>query len=246
MTIKAFIIDDEAPARKELAYLLKQMEEVEVVGEATNGTSGLKGIRETKPDLIFLDIQMPGLNGLELSELLCDMPDRPLIIFATAYEEYAINAFDVEALDYILKPFTIERVKKTIMRVTKVLEEGAVKAESKKKASDIQKIPLYKNGVIFPTSPQKIIFAICNGGEVYIQVMDGRYRTKFTLSELEITLSPYGFLRVHRNSLVNLNYVSQVIRWFNGSYKLIMNDKERTEILVSRYNAKDLKRYFNL
>lgn len=241
-----FIIDDEAPARRELRYLLEQIDGIRVVGEAPNGTLGLKGIRETKPNIIFLDIEMPGINGLQLSEFLRELPDKPLLIFATAHEKYAINAFDVEALDYILKPFTIERVKKALIKVTKVLEEGAVKTDSKKEAPDIQKIPLYKNGVIFPTSPQKILFAICNGHEIYIQAVDGKYMTKFTLSELEITLSPYGFLRVHRNSLVNLNYVSQVIRWFNGSYKLIMNDRERTEILVSRYNAKDLKRFFNL
>ena len=120
MTIKAFIIDDESPARRELKYLLEQIEGVDIVGEAPNGALGLKGIRETKPQVVFLDVQMPGLNGLEISEFLCELPDKPLIIFATAFEEYATKAFDVEAFDYILKPFSIERVKKAI-KIRKIL-----------------------------------------------------------------------------------------------------------------------------
>ena len=246
MTIKAFIIDDETPARSELRYLLEQIEGIHVVGEASNGTLGLKGIKEAKPHVVFLDIQMPGVNGLELSEFLCEIPDRPLIIFATAHEEYAVNAFDIEAVDYILKPFTIERVKKAIIKINKVLEEGAVKADPKKESSGTQKVSLYKDEVIFPTLPQKILFAKCLDGNIYVQTLEGRYKSKLTLSELEEMLLSFGFMRTHRRTLVNLNHVLQVIKWFNGSYKLIMNDKERTEILVSRYNAKDLKKRFGL
>lgn len=259
MAIKAFIIDDEAPARRELKYLLEQIEGVDIVGEAPNGTLGLKGIRETKPQVVFLDVQMPGLNGLEVSEFLCELPDKPLIIFATAFEEYATKAFDVEAFDYILKPFSIERVKKAIKKSEKFLHEDSLHISLLKEAAVLKtpdlrkeagvatkKIPLYKDEKIIPTSPQKILSIKCLDGEISVQTMEGRYKTKSTLNELESKLSPYGFIRTHRSVLVNMNHVLEVIPWFNGSYKVIMNDKEKTEILVSRNYVKDLKKHFDL
>lgn len=253
MDIKAFIIDDEAPARRELKYLIEQAGGVNIVGEADNGVSGLKGIRKTKPNIVFIDIQMPLLNGLELSDVLYELPHKPLLIFATAYEKYAVKSFDVEAFDYILKPFTIERIKKTIKRAERFLQDYMTQTSKgepsriiKKETFDVKKIPLYKGESIIPTSPAKIIFALCRDGEIYVQTADGRYKTKATLNELETKLSPHGFIRVHRSSLVNINHVLEIAPWFNGSYKLIMNNKERTEVSVSRYNAKELKKHFDL
>lgn len=258
MKLKIFIVDDEAPARRELKYLLGQMDEVEVAGEASNGTAALKGIMEAMPHVVFLDVQMPSLNGLELSEVLCRMPERPLIIFATAFEKYALAAFDVEAFDYILKPFTLERLKKSIHKASKYLNiqperqahvpepaRGFVQAQEAA-AESIKKICLYHGEKIIPTAPKNILFARIESGEILIRTTDGSYGTKSTLNELESKLAAHGFIRVHRSALVNINHVREVIPWFNGSYKLIMNDREKTEILVSRYNAKDVKSVFNL
>lgn len=243
--MNTFIIDDEAPARRELRYLLEQIGDVTVVGEAPNGRLGLKGIRETKPNLIFLDIEMPGINGLQLSEFLRELPDKPLLIFATAFPQYATKAFDLEAFDYILKPITLERLKKTLQKVEKFIKANS--GYAKKGTMDIsKKIPLYKDAKIFPTSPEKIVFAGCENGEIFIKTCYGKYRVKSTLTELEQRLFPHGFIRPHRSSLINTNRVSEIIPWFNGSYKLVMDDKERTEIMVSRYNAKELKKYFDL
>lgn len=246
MAIRAFIIDDEAPARRELRYLLERIEGVEVVGEAANGTAALTGIRETRPQLVFLDIQMPGISGLELARFLGELPQRPLVVFATAFEEYAVQAFEVEAVDYLRKPFTLERVAKAVAKAAKILSAAPLAPEAKEPGEVCRKIPLYRGETIVPTAPDRIIFARCEEGEVVVHAVDGRYRTRFTLNELEQRLAAAGFVRTHRSFLVNTNHVREVIPWFHGSYKLVMDDRERTEIPVSRYNVKDLKRHFDL
>lgn len=248
MTISTFIIDDEAPARRELRYLLEQINGAEVVGEAANGSSALKGIRETRPQLIFLDIQMPGMTGLELAQFLCELPYKPLLIFATAFDEYALEAFEVDAIDYMRKPFTQERVAKAFAKALKVLssEVRPVAAETRETFEPCRKIPLYRGESIIPTAPDMIIFIRSEEGELLVQAMDGRYRTRCTLNELELKLAPSGFVRPHRSYLININHVREVVPWFNGSYKLIMDDHGRTEVPVSRYNVKDLKRHFDI
>jgi len=248
MTVRTFIIDDEAPARRELRYLLEQLEGAEVVGEAANGSSALKGIRETRPQLVFLDIQMPGMTGLELAQFLFELPYKPLLVFATAFDEYALEAFEVDAIDYLRKPFTQERVAKAFAKAAKALSQPArpVSAETREVVDPCRKIPLYKGESIIPTAPDRIIFFRAEEGEVFVQALDGRYRSRCTLNELEKKLNASGFVRPHRSFLVNINHVREVIPWFNGSYKLIMDDRERTEVPVSRYNVKDLKRHFDL
>ena len=240
--MRVFIVDDEAPARRELRYLLEQAEGVEVVGEASNGTEALKGISQTRPQVVFLDIQMPGLSGLELAQVLAEFPTKPLLVFATAFQEYALEAFEVEAFDYLMKPFGQERVAKTVMKAARALAATG----AREPGEPCRKIPLYLGEAIIPTAPDRILFARSEEGEVVVHARDGRYRSRFTLNELEQKLAVSGFVRVHRSFLVNTNLVRQVIPWFNGSYKLIMDDREQTEIPVSRYNVKDLKRYFDI
>lgn len=248
MKLRVFIIDDEAPARRELRYLLEQLDEIEIVGEASNGTTAFKGIRETKPELVFLDIQMPGMNGLELAQFLCELPEKPLLVFATAFDEYALQAFEVDAIDYLCKPFTKERLAKSVAKALRIAhaEPAPAKIETPQVKDFCRKIPLYRGESIIPTSPERIVFFHSEEGEVLVHSLDGRFRTKCTLNELEQKLSSSGFVRPHRSFLININHVREVIPWFNSSYKLIMNDRDSTEVPVSRYNVKDLKRYFDI
>ncbi len=253
--MNVFIIDDESPARRELKYLLGQIDDVAVVGEASAGAAGLKGVRETRPDVVFLDIQMPGLDGLEVSRILSESPHKPLLIFATAFQEYAVEAFEVEAFDYILKPFSAERVGKSIAKAKKFLAQVPLKAidllrnqghKSEPASESTKRILLFKGEKIIPTSPDKILFIRCQNGEPFAYTSEKKYKMKSPMHELEQKLLPYGFVRTHRSFLVNINHVLEVTPWFNGSYKLTMDDKERTEALVSRYNVKDLKQYFEI
>jgi len=247
-TLRTFIVDDEAPARRELHYLLEQVAAVEVVGEAANGSAALKGIRETRPRLVFLDIQMPGLSGLELAQFLCELPERPLLVFASAFDEYALQAFEVDAIDYLCKPLTLERVAKAVAKAAKALSPAAAPPapEARLHPEPCRKIILYRGETIVPTAAERVIFASAGEGEVFVYAVDGRYRTRCTLNELEQKLAAAGFVRTHRGFLVNINHVLEVVPWFNGSYKLIMDDCERSEVPVSRYNVKDIKRYFDL
>lgn len=248
VSLRTFIVDDEAPARRELRYLLEQIPEVVVVGEAANGSAALKGIREEKPALVFLDIQMPGLTGLELAQFLAELPMRPLLIFATACQEHALEAFEVDAVDYLCKPFTRERVAKAVSKAARIFAAMAVTQETvpPKNSDACRKIPLYRGETIIPTGIEKIMFARAEEGEVWVHTVDGILRTRSTLGDLEQKLSQAGFFRPHRSYLVNSAHVREVIPWFNGGYKLIMGDKDKTEIPVSRYNVGDLKRHFEL
>lgn len=248
MNLTVFIIDDEGPVRRELKHLLGRIENVEVVGESPSGRAALPDIRELTPDLIFLDIQMPGLSGLELSYLFGDLPKKPLLVFVTAYEEHAVKAFELDALDYILKPFTLERLRKAVDKAKRFLrlDEAAAPPALGGPGQPERRIPLYDGERIVPTLPKHIFFVTSEEGKITVHAVHGRYTVKATISELEARLVPHGFFRAHRSHLVNLNHVAEILPWSGGSYKLIMSDRERTEILVSRYNAKDLKVHFEL
>ncbi|WP_243361030.1 LytR/AlgR family response regulator transcription factor [Fundidesulfovibrio terrae] len=247
MNLTVFIIDDEGPVRRELKHLLGRIENVEVVGESPSGRAALPDIRELEPDLIFLDIQMPGLSGLELSYLFGDLPKKPLLVFVTAYEEHAVKAFELDALDYILKPFTLERLRKAVDKARRFLRlDAAAAPQAPAPGQPERRIPLYDGERIVPTLPKHIFFVTSEEGKITVHAVHGRYTVKATISELEARLVPHGFFRAHRSHLVNLNHVAEILPWSGGSYKLIMSDRERTEILVSRYNAKDLKVHFEL
>lgn len=247
--ISAFIIDDEAPARRELRYLLEQVGGVEILGEAATPSQGVQGVRESLPQLVFLDIQLPGLNGIELALVIKELPGKPLIVFATAFEQFAVQAFNVDASDYILKPFTLERVAKSIHKAGDVLNSratnkatvGLQEGQHVSDKSEIKRVLVHKGAKSIPIAPESIVFIRATEGEAQVHTADGVYTSNSTLNTLESVLEPYAFVRVHRNSLVNLNCIIEIIPWFSGSCKLVMNDTCGSEVLVSRYNAKDLK-----
>ena len=250
MSLTIFIIDDEGPVRRELRHLLGRIEGVAIVGEAASGTAALPEVRALLPDLVFLDIQMPGLSGLELSYLFGDLPKKPLLVFVTAYEEHAVRAFELDALDYILKPFTQDRLRKAVdkaKRFFRLDEDSAVsQLPSGPGSTQERRIPLYEGERIVPTLPKHIFFVTSDDGRISVHAVHGRYTVKSTISELEERLVPHSFFRAHRSHLVNLNHVAEILPWTGGSYKLIMSDRDRTEILVSRYNAKELKAHFDI
>ncbi|GAW92527.1 LytR/AlgR family response regulator transcription factor [Calderihabitans maritimus] len=255
MKLKALIVDDEYPARKELRYMLDQFDNVEVVGEATNAREALKLIKAMDYSILFLDIEMPGMNGLELSAAIQESTQRPYIIFTTAYEEYAVKAFEVNAVDYLLKPFDEKRLAQAINKVIQLVEKNQAKGNRQLQSQQskingttvrIDRIPVEKEGKTVLVAEDEIIFAYTENDNVYIKTRDECMLTRFTLKDLETRLDDKNFFRTHRCYIVNLTKVKEIIPLFNGTYILIVDDDTRSEVPVSRNQAKKLKKILGM
>ncbi|OPZ75035.1 MAG: Sensory transduction protein LytR [Firmicutes bacterium ADurb.Bin456] len=262
MKLRALIVDDEYPARQELRYALNGTDNVEIVGEATNAQEALALIKALDYQILFLDISMPGMSGLELGAAIQELPRQPNIIFVTAYDEYAVSAFEVNAIDYILKPFEPERLKKAIDKVIKLNQEftgadapdgGGSKVKtlpdagrSHQEQIRFDRIPAEKQGKTVLVNESDIVYAFTERDYVYIKTLNDKLFTRFTLKELEARLNSNLFFRTHRCYLVNLNKVKEIVPFFNGAYNLTMEDRERSEVPVSRAQAKKLKKILGL
>src|ERR1022692_4041368 len=262
MPLSAVIVDDEQLARDELAYLLKNLDDVNVVAQGKNGLEAISLIREHNPDLVFLDVQMPGLDGFGVLKKLLDRKvPLPKIVFATAFDQYAVKAFEVNAVDYILKPFDKKRVALSIEKARTKLEAGAgpeEKFETLVRMLESQKLPTAKTakilikaaGRLFLTDPKDICYATIDDGVITVATsghagMEGQSNCR-TLEELFENLDPNLFWRAHRSFLVNINHIREVVPWFKSSYQLRMDDKKQTEIPVSRAQTRRLRELFNL
>ncbi len=272
MSLSALIIDDEQLARDELKYLLDSVGGVDVVGQGTNGIEGVELIEEYHPDLVFLDVQMPGLDGFAVLKRLKERSEAharahpgeavslPQIIFATAYDQYAVRAFDVNAVDYLLKPFDRTRVQDAVERAKTRMSGGA---SSGAEAQMDALLKLLNQGTGRSHQPAKLIvqaqsrlllvdqaeicFAAIDEGiiRVVTQTFEGHSKCR-TLEELMEQLDPAVFWRAHRGYVVNINHIREVVPWFKSSYQLRMNDKQHTEVPVSRSQTKRLRELFNL
>jgi two-component system LytT family response regulator/two-component system response regulator LytT len=267
--ITALIIDDEQLAREELKYLLDSAGSVEVVAQGANGIEAVDLIREYQPDLVFLDVQMPGLDGFAVLKQLIEHNDRlPQIIFATAFDQYAVRAFDVNAIDYLLKPFDKARVMQALDRARQRLQEtaqaegeplpgpGGFKLDSLIRLIEQQqqnprvhsgKIVLQAQSRLLLIDQKDICFASIDEGIISVatQTIEGQSRCR-TLEELLELLDPSVFWRAHRSFVVNINHIKEVVPWFKSSYQLRMDDKKQTEIPVSRAQTKRLRELFKL
>lgn len=260
MAIATLIVDDEKPARDELAYLLKAFPEINLVGQGKNGLEAVSLIKEHSPDLVFLDVQMPGLNGFGVIKKLLDRKMKvPHIVFATAYDNYAVNAFEVNAVDYVLKPFDKGRVAKAIHRAKKLLDtQGspmdrleALIAElggvSRSGPSAQTKLLLKTQQRMLLIDTRELVYAAIEDGliSLFTRELEGtsNYRT---IEELQAALDPDLFWRAHRSYLVNVNHIKEVVPWFKSSYVIRMNDKKQSEVPVSRAQTKRLRELLKL
>jgi two-component system, LytTR family, response regulator LytT len=264
MKLKALIVDDEYPARKELRFLLNKYENIEVVGEATNANEALTLIKALNYSILFLDIEMPGMNGLEVGAKIQEMANPPHVVFVSAYDEYAVKAFEVNAVDYILKPFDEKRLGQAINKIMKINASRAAVPESNatpatsgtqdtpappEAASQqfkIDRIPAEKQGKTILVNEADIIYAFTEQDYVYIKTFSDKLFTRFTLKELEARLSSTMFFRTHRCFIVNLHKVKEIIPFFNGTYTLIVEDQEKNEVPVSRAQAKKLRKILGI
>ena len=249
--LSAIIVDDEKPARDELAFLLKSFPDVSVIGQGKNGLEAIALIRDRNPDLVFLDVKMPGLDGFGVIRKLVERKVKlPYIVFATAYDQYAVQAFEVNAVDYILKPFDKQRVSRAIERARKIQSAEASPAERLEtlvsqlgsRGSQPIKLLVKSQGRLFLIDGAEMVCASIEDGTITISTRDlegvSNYRT---IEDLVDSLNSDRFWRPHRSHLVNINHIKEVMPWFKSSYILKMADRRQSEIPVSRAQTKHLR-----
>lgn len=258
MALNTIIVDDEKPAREELAFLLKGFPEISVIGQGKNGVEAVALIKEHAPDLVFLDVQMPGLDGFGVLKKLVERKLKvPHVVFATAFDHYAVQAFDVNAVDYVLKPFDKSRIAKAIARARKMLDTQTSTTErleqllnqlgSAKQAAQPVKLLVQAQQRLLLVDAEDMLFATIEAGSISVISRDTEGRSNYrTLDELQAALDSDAFWRPHRSYLVNIRHIKEVIPWFKSSYILKMSDKKRTEIPVSRAQMKRLHELFKL
>jgi DNA-binding LytR/AlgR family response regulator len=247
------IADDEVPARGELRYILELLVSDATLYEAENGEKALELVEREPIEVVFLDINMPGLDGLAVAAMMMEDPVPPLIVFATAYDEHALQAFELAALDYVVKPFDERRLAQTVERVRLALDERAILAERRASMRE------YLSKAVSPAGLTKlwgerenenrvlvdyaqVMWIVAEDKRVYMHTDTGdKLLVRHTLKELEPRLVLHNFARVHRGYLVNLDHVSEVVPWFSGTYIVRMSDQTRTEIPMSRRYAARLK-----
>ena len=256
MAISAVIVDDEQLAREELAYLLKDCD-VDVVAQGKNGVEAVNLVKETSPDIVFLDVQMPGLDGFGVLKKLLDRKvAMPQIVFATAFDQYAVKAFEVNAVDYLLKPFDKQRVAQAVEKAKKKIGsattptdqlDALVKMLEQQQRPQAAKVLLKSAGRLLLVDQKDICYASIEDGIITVVAtnMEGQSNCR-TLEELLDSLDSNVFWRAHRSYLVNIQRIKEVVPWFKSSYQIRMDDKKQAEIPVSRAQTKRLRELFNL
>ena len=263
MSLSAVIVDDEQLSRDELMYLLKSVGDVDVVAQGANGLDAVNLIKEHTPDLAFLDVQMPGLDGFGVIKRLIDKKiPLPQVVFATAFDQYAVKAFEVNAVDYLLKPFDKKRVTQAVQKArlrvaskangtdkiaTLIDMLEARQAELSTKTPQTSKVLVKANGRLFLVDQKEICYASIEDGVISVvtPTMEGQSNCR-TLEELLESLDQNLFWRAHRSYLVNINRIKEVVPWFKSSYQLRMGDKNGTEVPVSRAQTRRLRELFGL
>ncbi len=244
--IRTAVVDDEMPARNELTSILQEIEEVEVVAEFSTGKSFLEFLKSDTVDVVFMDIEMPVMNGIETVQTMERMSDDilnvPQVVFSTGFAQFAIQAFDLAVFDYILKPYKDERIRKTISRIRQNLEEHS-------KNKQVGEIIKAKNNFVIATDnkfivlkpEEEIVLIKTLQGKLLFYTTRGILESKLLLKDVETRLSGSGFFRTNKSFLVNINMVKEIEPWFNDTFVLIMRHYEKEEVPVSRHYLKDFK-----
>jgi two-component system, LytTR family, response regulator len=234
------IADDEPLARAHVVRLLAA-QNIKVAGQAANGIEALEMAAELQPDIVLLDIQMPGLTGMKLASALVHMAKPPLIIFITGYADHAVSAFDAGAIDYLLKPITSERLCVALERATQRLSRQeprteAVEAISAQAAREpLKRLPIREDYSIHLLKPEEILFVVSRNRKVIVRTAAREYRTAYTLAQLEAILPSELFVRVHESALINLEHAEELVLLGNHSYVVRMSDSAQIPVARTRY-----------
>ncbi len=239
MHVRAMIVDDEELARKRLRKMLKKYEtELEIVNEASNGKEAVERIDAVRPDVIFLDVQMPGFDGFEVVRRL---KTKPHIVFATAFDEFALKAFEENTVDYLLKPIEQRRLEKAIDKLRQLydrqalhLDENVERLLARLVAAPVKRLQVRLGDRIVLVDIDDIVYFEAKDKYTYLHTTDQKYIIDLTLADLETKLDVTEFVRIHRSTIINLRHMLELVRWFGGKYKVRLKDKDRTELVVSR------------
>lgn len=253
MSIHILIADDEKPARGELQFILEDLWPEAHLHEATDGLEALEVMEREPVNIAFLDINMPEMDGLAVAAALLDLPDAPLVVFATAYDEHALQAFEVAAVDYVVKPFDERRLAGTVARLKRLAADQAQRQSSAAALHDFitrAALPGHftklwgerENKTRRLVDYADILWLEAREKKVYLGIEEEELLTPHTLKELEARLPAHTFARVHRGFIVNLEHIVEVVPWFSGTYIIRMDDTDRTEIPMSRRYAASLKK----
>ncbi len=246
---RTLLIEDEEPARQRLRRLLAEFDTIEVIGEAVNGAEGLTLVNSLSPDLIFLDIEMPVLNGFDL---LKQLARSPKVIFTTAYDQYAVKAFEEESVDYLLKPVSVERLEKAVKKLQQLEPQAEhslplellIKQLAPKK--ELKTLTVKIGDRIILVKIADIAFIDAEEKYVFLHTVDGnRYLTDVTLAALELKL-PDQFVRINRSTILHAEQIAEIRRNFNGAFSFVMLDVARTKLVSSRSYGAGLRERFDL
>ncbi|MCF3943664.1 LytR/AlgR family response regulator transcription factor [Oceanobacillus alkalisoli] len=247
MIIRAMIAEDEAMARKELMYLLQHEDDIIMSPHAETGEELIEQYQLHQPDVIFLDVEMPGMSGVEAAKYITkDEVKQPLFIFTTAYDEYAMDAFDIEAIDYLLKPYEESHFKRALKRLRKALHSKELDKSASEPKVMTDKLLIDDGERMVVLSPESIYYAVPHKKQIEIHTLDKVIKSKLTLRELETKLNDESFFRTHRSYLVNLNHILEITPWFNGTSNVTLKDRKQTKIPVSRSASKILIKKFKI
>jgi two-component system LytT family response regulator/two-component system response regulator LytT len=252
-TLTTIVVDDEQLACDELSYLLKDFPEVEVIATGSNGLEAVDLIQKLEPELVFLDVNMPGLDGLGVVRRLRELGvELPHFIFVTAYDQFAVEAFRLEAMDYILKPVERQRLSETIERARRAVQEHrmpepAAVSPKATAATPRTKLMVRSNSRYLIVDANDVIYATIDNGLITLVTTQFEGHSNYrTIEDLQASLDRDMFWRVHRSYLVNINRIKEVVPWFKSSYQLRMDDKKQTEVPVSRVQTRRLRELFKL
>ena len=239
--ITALIVDDEPLARAHIRRLLES-QEVQVIGEADNAAMALQLTEDLRPDLLLLDIQMPGLSGMQMASALLHLESAPLLIFVTGYSEHAVAAFEHDALDYLVKPVVPERLAKTLVRARERLTDMKLRREvqqrvlqSAAKSEPLRRLPVRGDYAVRLIRIEDIICIVARDKRVLVRTQDGEHRTYYTLTQLETLLPSEHFLRIHESYIVNLDIVEELLFLGNHAYEVRLSNTERLPVGRTRY-----------
>jgi len=251
--LRVVLVDDEKLSLEELSFILSKNSEIEIIGEYVDAVAALEFIKRAKPEIVFLDIEMPEIDGFTLAEEICKMDFHVSIVFATVFDKYAVKAFEISAIDYVLKPFSEKRLQITMDKINSRYNcnENIPSCSydniipDKHEIKGIKKLPLWKDECIFLVHPQDILYCTVINKEVLVLTKDGNFTTQYTLNQLGAKLSNHNFFRSHKSYLVNLDKIYKIVPWFNSTFVLKI-EGWKEEVPVSRHYVREFKKIIQM